>query len=124
MKKMTPPAATNEPDFVAAAEDFKKGGWIVSLLGGAGMLARMLLDDESHPLIFWIRRIIAGAIVGVLAYFALWSADIDGLKKSIIMTTAGAGSPELMEWLRKKYKGGLDEKEKKTTTRRRSRSRK
>ena len=107
---------STDPDFAQAAEDFRRGGWIVSLLGGAGMLARMLLTDESHPLVFWIRKVIAGAIVGIIVYFALHGTEMSGLNKSIIMSTAGAGSPELMEWIRKKFSKGLtNEKETKSS---------
>jgi hypothetical protein len=107
--------SSTDPDFAKAADDFRRGGWIVSLLGGAGMLARMLLTDESHPLIFWIRKVIAGAIVGIIVYFALHGTEMSGLNKSIIMSTAGAGSPELMEWIRKKFSKGLtNEKETKS----------
>lgn len=107
-----PPIPPTDPDFVQAADDFKRGGWVVSLLGGAGMLARMLLTDEEHPLIYWLRKIIAGAIVGVIVYFALHGTEMSGLHKSVIMSTAGAGSPELMEWIRKKFSKGLtNEKE-------------
>lgn len=74
------------------------------------MLARMLLDDEHHPAIFWARRIIAGSIVGVIAYFALWGAQMDGIKKSVIMCTAGACAPEAIERARKFFKGNDKEK--------------
>lgn len=101
---------SSDPSLIEAAEDFKRGGWVISLLGGAGVLARMLLSDKPHPVLFWIRRFIAGAIVGVLAYFILWGVEMDGLKKSIIMTTAGAFSPELFEYIRCKIKDLKNEK--------------
>lgn len=101
---------TNETDYAAAFDEFKRGGWIVSLLGGAGMLARLLLDDDNHPAMFWIRRFLAGTIVGCLCYFALYGQDIDGLKKAIILSTAGAGSPELMERVIKGYGKGNNAK--------------
>lgn len=102
-----PPPSDNE--FAVALDDFRGGGWIVSVLGGAGMLARLLLDDEEHPYMFWVRRVIAGAIVGVICYFgiALSEAEITGLKKAFILSTAGAFSPELMEWALSKYKSQL-----------------
>lgn len=119
---MTPPVPPTDPDFARAAEEFKRGGWVVSLLGGAGMLARMLLEDEEHPLIYWIRKIIAGAIVGIIVYFALHGTELSGLHKSIIMSTAGAGSPELMEYIRKRFsKGLINEKETKTGKKQRKR---
>jgi hypothetical protein len=107
----TPPAT--DPDFRAALDDFKSGGWIVSVLGGAGMVARLLLDDVQHGFMYWLRRTIAGVLVGCLCYFALWGTQLDELKKSIIMSTSGAFAPEIMERLRKKFKGGFDESQKK-----------
>ncbi len=110
---------STDPDFAAAAQDFKRGGWVVSLLGGAGMLARMLLNDESHPVIYYLRKIIAGAIVGVIIYFALYGTSISGLQKSIIMSTAGAGAPEIMENIRKRFSKGItNEKENKASRKR------
>ncbi len=113
--------ATTDPDFASAAQDFKRGGWVVSLLGGAGMLARMLLTDESHPVVYYLRKIIAGAIVGVIVYFALYGTDISGLNKSIIMSTAGAGSPEIMENIRKRFAKGLTNEKETQTSRKRKR---
>ena len=116
MSMTPPPSPPPDPDFARAAEDFKHGGWVVSLLGGAGMLARMLIDDETHPLIFWIKKMLAGAIVGIIVYFALYGTNISGLYKSIIMSTAGAGAPEIMGRIKKFFKKGtLDEKETKTS---------
>jgi hypothetical protein len=103
-----------DPDFASAAQDFKRGGWVVSLLGGAGMLARMLLEDEEHKAIYWIRKFIAGAIVGCITYFALHGVNMSDIHKSIIMSTAGAGSPELMEQVRQRFSKGLKKNEKET----------
>jgi hypothetical protein len=117
-----PPPPPTDPDFALAAEEFKRGGWVVSLLGGAGMLARMLLTDESHPVIYYLRKVIAGAIVGVIVYFALYGTSISGFYKSIIMSTAGAGAPEIMENIRKRFaKGLVDEKENKNSRKQRKR---
>lgn len=86
-----------EQSFLSATEDFKRGGWIVTLLGGAGMLARMLLTDQSSPLIVWIRKCLAACIVGVLCYFALHQVVMPQIYKSIILSVSGMASPELME---------------------------
>ena len=104
-----------DTEFAHAIEDFKGGGWIVSVLGGAGMLARLLLDDERHPAVFWIRRLLAGSIVAVICYFgiSLSGSEITGFKRAFLLCTAGAFSPELMELSLKQYKKGLDEKNQK-----------
>ena len=63
------------------------------------MAARMLLTDRHSTLIQWIRRITAGAIVGVLAFFATHGSELTPFYKSIICSTAGAIAPELFEWI-------------------------
>lgn len=96
-----PPTPPTDHNFVQAAEEFKRGGWIMSLLGGAGMLARMLINNEHHPLIFWIRKFTAGAIVGVIVYFSLHGTTLSDLHKSIIMSNAGICCPELIGWIKR-----------------------
>ena len=88
---------TTDPDLAGALQDFKKGGWVVSLFGGAGMLARMLLTDKASPVMVWIRRTLAGSIIGVLAYFAVWGQPISGIYKAIILSVSGAVAPEALE---------------------------
>lgn len=87
------------------------------------MLARMLLSDEHHKVVYYVRRIIAGSIVGVLAYFTLHGVEMNGLKKSLIMCTAGAFAPEIFEYLRKKYAKGFDDDENQKKDRTRNSSR-
>ncbi len=86
-----------DPDLGKAAADFKEGGWLVALLGALGMIARMILTDERQPAVVWIKKIIAGGIVGVLMYFALHGADIDPLYKSILFSVSGAIAPDIFE---------------------------
>lgn len=90
-------STTPDQSFLAATEDFKRGGWIVTLLGGAGMLARMLMTDQSSPAIVWLRKCTAATIIGVICYFALHSVTMPQIYKSILMSVAGLVSPELME---------------------------
>jgi hypothetical protein len=103
--------SSSDPDFVEAAKDFQRGGWIVAIFGFAGRLARMLISDENSSVIKFIRHCIAGSIVGVLSYFCLHGQEMSGINKAIIMTTAGAFSPEIFERIRKKING--EEKPKK-----------
>lgn len=83
-------------------EDFKKGGWFIAILGGMGMLARLILTNEKYAFFLWFRKIIAGAIVGVICYFALYGLEINLIYKSIFYSMSGAIAPELFEILRKK----------------------
>ena len=36
-----------DPDLANAIQDFKKGGWVIALLGSLGMLARLILTNEE-----------------------------------------------------------------------------
>lgn len=86
-----------DPDLGKAAVDFKEGGWIVALLGALGMVARMILTNEKQTAVVWVKKIIAGGIVGVLMYFALHGSKIDPLYKSILFSVSGAIAPDIFE---------------------------
>lgn len=94
----------NDPDLAGAIQDFKKGGWVIALLGAMGMFARLILTDEKYSFCVWLRKIIAGGIVGVLAYFALYGTSIDPLYKSVIYSISGSLSPEIWEYIKRKFK--------------------
>lgn len=86
----------------ALVEEFKKGGWIMAVLGGLGMLARLILTNERYSFFIWLRKIIAGGIVGVLAYFAMYGMDVAEIYKSVICSICGSIAPELFEFIRKR----------------------
>jgi hypothetical protein len=102
---------TAGPDYEAAMQDFKRGGWITALFGGAGMLARLLVTDEAHPAIWWTRRILASVIIGVLSYFAVWP----------LLTFSGMAGPELIDWVIRQFRNApdLNAKKRKTKAKRR-----
>lgn len=91
-----------DPILAESAEEFKKGGWIVAVLGALGAIARLIITDEKWQAVIWIRKAIAGAIVGTLCYFGLNHADIDPMYKSIIYASAGALAPDCFEWAKRK----------------------
>lgn len=95
---------STDPDWGNAIADFKRGGWVTALFGLAGGLVRLLITDEAHPAIWWVRRLLASCIVGVLSYFALWGTDIPGIYKSIILTTSGMACPEIVDIVIKRYR--------------------
>jgi len=99
---------TTGPDYEAAIQDFKRGGWITALFGGAGMLARLLVTDEAHPALWWTRRILASVIIGVLSYFAVWPLELAGIYKSVILTFSGMAGPELIDWVIRQFQNAPD----------------
>lgn len=93
-----------DPDFASALAEFKRGGWLVSLLGLGGAAARWLISDRNSTVWKLIRNCIAGAIVGVISFFALYGQDIPEIYKSIVMATSGALAPELLVLLTRNVK--------------------
>jgi uncharacterized membrane protein YeaQ/YmgE (transglycosylase-associated protein family) len=85
------------------AQEFKRGGWIVAVLGALGAVARLIITEERFKAIIWIRKGIAGAIVGTLVYFAVNPTNIDQLYKGIIYASSGALAPDIFEWLKGKF---------------------
>lgn len=92
-----------DPSLFDTAQEFKKGGWIVAVLGGLGAVARLIITEEKWQPIVWVRKGIAGAIVGTLVYFGINSVPIDGMYKSIIYASCGALAPDIFEWLKRKF---------------------
>lgn len=92
-----------DPSLLETAEDFKKGGWIVAVLGALGAIARLIITEERFKAIIWVRKGIAGAIVGTLVYFAIDHSGIDSMYKGIIYSSSGALAPDIFEWLKRRF---------------------
>ena len=50
-------------------KDFITGGWIVSVIGGLGMAARLLLEGRKMTILEYIKRICAAVICSTIAWF-------------------------------------------------------
>jgi len=94
---MSPP----DDRLLQTADDLRKGGWIVAFLGAAGALCRLLLTNENLTAVIWVRRIIAGGVVGVLGYFAVHNL-IDPLYEAVFYSVSGTAAPEIMEAIRRR----------------------
>lgn len=101
---------STDPDYGQAIQEFKKGGWVVSLLGFAGMTARLLITDEDSTIARMVKKSIAGGIVGVIGFFALWPADIPGIYKAVIMATSGTFAPEWMQFIKERITNAKQKK--------------
>lgn len=92
----------DDQSIATIVEEFKRGGWIMAILGGTGMLARLILTNERYSFFIWLRKIIAGGIVGVLAYFAMYGMDVAEIYKSVLCSICGSLAPEMFEIIRKR----------------------
>jgi NhaP-type Na+/H+ or K+/H+ antiporter len=79
---------------------FIESGWMVSIIGAAGMLARLI----SSPLkranwTDYLRKIIVASITSTIAWFVVEQMDISSITKAITYGVVGVVSPELIDAL-------------------------
>jgi hypothetical protein len=79
---------------------FLESGWMVSIIGGAGMIARLI----SNPLkkanwTDYLRRIIVASITSTIAWFIVEQMDISSITKAITYGVVGVISPEIIDAL-------------------------
>jgi hypothetical protein len=77
-------------------KDFITGGWVVSVIGGLGMAARLLLESRKMTIIEYIKRILAAVICSSIAWFILEQIDVSSLTKAICYGITGVVSPEIV----------------------------
>jgi Zn-dependent protease with chaperone function len=87
-------------NFALALKAFGSGGWIVSFIGAAAMVGRLLIDEaaETH----WrrsLKHILAAAIFAIIAFFVTYAWKLSAINKAIIQGLTGALAPELVEWI-------------------------
>jgi NhaP-type Na+/H+ or K+/H+ antiporter len=79
---------------------FLESGWMVSIIGAAGMLARLI----SNPLkranwTDYLRKIIVASMTSTIAWFIVEQMDISSITKAITYGVVGVVSPELIDGL-------------------------
>ena len=77
---------------------FLSGGWIVLLIGAAGMVARLATsknpEDKTPKQI--ISNIISAMIASLIAWFILEQFEVASMYKAIAYGLVGLNSPELL----------------------------
>jgi predicted MFS family arabinose efflux permease len=77
---------------------FLNGGWIVIVIGAAGMLARIATSknpDEKTPKQI-VNNVAASMIASLIAWFILEQFEIEAMWKAISYGLVGLNSPELL----------------------------
>lgn len=87
---------TMEPD-KTLIKDFLEGGWIIMMIGGAAMLARLLSSSAKLSILEHFKKIVSAAIASGIAWFIL--KDVQGweLYKAIAYGIVGVISPEIID---------------------------
>ena len=82
-------------DFIPS---FLSGGWVVLLIGAAGMIARLATsknpEDKTMSQVF--SNIAAAMIASLLAWFILEQFEISSMYKAITYGLVGLNSPEIL----------------------------
>ena len=76
--------------------EFLNGGWIIPLVGAAGMLARLMSAKKEYTLLEQLKNITSAALAASIAWFILEQTDIPSLYKAITYGIIGVVSPEII----------------------------
>ncbi len=80
-------------------KEFLAGGWLVAVIGAAGMIARLLTDEKKITIKEQIKKVVTAAICSVVVWFLLENIDISSLTKAVIYGVTGVISPEILQGL-------------------------
>jgi predicted MFS family arabinose efflux permease len=77
---------------------FMSGGWIVLLIGAAGMIARLATskNPEDKTLGQILSNITAAMVASLIAWFILEQFEVASMYKAIAYGMVGLNSPELL----------------------------
>lgn len=75
---------------------FLDGGWVVLLIGAAGMIARLVTTNENQSATDVIKKMISSMIASLIAYFIMEQFEMDAMYKAIAYGLVGLNSPEII----------------------------
>jgi predicted MFS family arabinose efflux permease len=77
---------------------FLSGGWVVLVIGAAGMLARIATskDPEDKNPVHIIKNILAAMTASLVSWFILEQFEVASMYKAIAYGLVGLNSPELL----------------------------
>ena len=77
-------------------KEFINGGWLIPMVGAAGMLARLISTDKEFDLLQQFKKILIAAIASTIAWFLLEQTSISSLYKAMSYGIIGVVSPEII----------------------------
>jgi hypothetical protein len=79
--------------------EFINGGWIILVVGAAGMAARIIYSGTKHSIIDIVKKMFAAMLCSGIAWFVLEQTEISSLTKAISYGVVGVVSPEIVNGL-------------------------
>lgn len=80
-------------------QEFINGGWIILVVGAAGMAARIIYSGTRHSVVDIIKKMFAAMLCSGIAWFVLEQTEISSLTKAISYGVVGVVSPEIVNGL-------------------------
>jgi len=80
-------------------QKFLESGWIIPLIGGGGMIARLLSADTTFTLKQQIKKIVTASVASTIAWFVLEQTDMSSLSRAVIYGVICVISPEIISGL-------------------------
>jgi uncharacterized membrane protein YeaQ/YmgE (transglycosylase-associated protein family) len=77
-------------------ENFLGGGWVVLLIGAAGMIARLVTTNENQTGSDVVKKMISSMIASLIAYFVMEQFEVDAMYKAVAYGLVGLNSPEII----------------------------
>jgi hypothetical protein len=77
-------------------ENFLGGGWVVLLIGAAGMVARLVTTNENQTGGDVVKKMVSSMIASLIAYFVMEQFEVDPMYKAIAYGLVGLNSPEII----------------------------
>jgi hypothetical protein len=76
--------------------NFLDGGWVVLLIGAAGMVARLVTTNEQQSASDIVKKMISSMIASLIAWFVMEQFEMDSMYKAVAYGLVGLNSPEII----------------------------
>jgi hypothetical protein len=84
-------------ELVQILHSFIDGGWLVIIVGLAGMMARLALFSGKVTISECVKKLIAAMLCSCITWFILEEVKMHFMYKIIIYALAGLDAPEIMK---------------------------
>lgn len=76
--------------------NFTNGGWVVLLIGAAGMVARLVTTNEEQTTSDVVKKMVSSMIASLIAWFVMEQFEMNSMYKAVAYGLVGLNSPEII----------------------------